>query len=192
MLQQQSQVTKCAIENCGAKRFAKGLCKQHYMLLWRYGSTDPHVRKVKRNIKHGCYGNDIYGIWIKMMGRCYNVNDGAYKNYGARGITVCDAWHDPRVFISDMSPRPAGASIDRIDNSQGYSKANCRWASDTQQARNRRGVKLTIELAERMRAEPRRGRNGRGPGMSREDLAEKYGVSVATVKKVLSGAYWKK
>tara|TARA_Y100000401_G_scaffold74044_1_gene60003 strand:+ start:7779 stop:8051 length:273 start_codon:yes stop_codon:yes gene_type:complete len=90
-----------------------------------------------------------------------------------------------------MGERPENTSIERIDNNKGYNPHNCKWATSVEQGRNRRCVKLTKEKADEMRSLPRRAKNGRGSGYSREDMAEKYGVSVATVKKVLSGAYWK-
>lgn len=74
-----------------------------------------------------------------MKSRCYNINHRSYKNYGARGITVCDSWKSSyKNFIADMGYKPDGLSLDRIDNNLGYSKENCRWATATQQMRNTR------------------------------------------------------
>ncbi len=93
-------------------------------------------------VKHGMVGHPLYKVWEGMMARCYNKTNKDYEHYGGRGIVVCDRWHDPRNFAADMSPRPAGHSLDRIDNSSGYSPDNCRWATTFEQAANRRNNKL--------------------------------------------------
>lgn len=90
------------------------------------------------HITHGHTHNPLYSCWNGMMQRCYNPRLTGYKDYGGRGITVCERWHDIANFIADMGVRPAGMSIDRIDNSQGYHPSNCRWATPSQQTRNTR------------------------------------------------------
>jgi hypothetical protein len=78
-----------------------------------------------------------------MWSRCTNKNAHQFKNYGARGITVCDRWKDFWAFIDDMGERPtASHSIDRIDVNGNYEPSNCRWATSTQQNRNRRNNSL--------------------------------------------------
>jgi hypothetical protein len=87
-----------------------------------------------------------YRTWLKMRERCENPNNKSFGNYGGRGIKVCSRWSDFSAFIQDMGKRPAGCSIDRIDNSKGYEPENCRWASSVQQARNvRSNVLLSID-----------------------------------------------
>lgn len=78
--------------------------------------------------------------WRSMMNRCYNKKQEAYKKYGAKGITVAPEWHDIKVFYADMGSPPPGYTLERNDNSKGYSKANCRWASWADQQANRRHV----------------------------------------------------
>jgi hypothetical protein len=81
-----------------------------------------------------------YTCWINMKERCYNVNHRAYKNYGGRGITVDPRWaRSFETFFSEVGPRPAGLTLDRIDNSRGYWPGNVRWATYSEQALNRRG-----------------------------------------------------
>jgi hypothetical protein len=91
-----------------------------------------------RTSNGGLSGTGIYNSWKSMLNRCENKNDPAYRNYGARGITVCDRWHDTSLFVEDMGPRPEGTSIDRIDNDGNYEMSNCRWADNYQQNSNRR------------------------------------------------------
>lgn len=78
-----------------------------------------------------------YKVWAAMMDRCNKPDHPSYTRYGARGITVCERWHDVECFIADMGLPPAGMSLDRIDNDDGYHRDNCRWATRTQQANNR-------------------------------------------------------
>lgn len=89
-------------------------------------------------ITHGMRKTKVYSIWTSMKTRCYNPNSKFYHRYGGRGITVCDAWRDSfEVFYADMGEPPARMSLDRIDNNKGYSKDNCRWATQEQQHNNR-------------------------------------------------------
>lgn len=86
-----------------------------------------------------------YRTWNAMLQRCTNQNHAAYAAYGGAGIMVCDRWLSYENFLSDMGQRPAGATIDRIDNAKGYSPDNCRWATQKQQQRNK-GTNRTVEF----------------------------------------------
>ena len=88
--------------------------------------------------------------WFTMVDRCYSEKNPAYPNYGGRGIKVCKRWlglDGFKHFVQDMGLKPSKSlSLDRKDNDKGYFKRNCRWATKTQQARNRRSNRLlTVE-----------------------------------------------
>jgi hypothetical protein len=81
-----------------------------------------------------------YRIWINILRRCFDSNEPCYKNYGGRGITVCDRWlYSFNDFLSDVGFRPSKEyTLDRINNDGHYEPMNCRWATRKQQARNTR------------------------------------------------------
>lgn len=84
----------------------------------------------------------LYMIHSNMFSRCTKPSSPSWDNYGGRGITVCQRWHDFRLFVSDMGPKPTDLhTLDRRDNEQGYSPDNCRWATRTEQCFNRRKFK---------------------------------------------------
>ena len=92
------------------------------------------------NKKHGYFHTDEYNIWRSIKKRCLCVNNTGYKNYGGRGISICDEWlNSVECFINDMGMRPDKTySIARIDNNKGYYKENCRWATKKEQCQNQR------------------------------------------------------
>lgn len=89
--------------------------------------------------KHGKNNTKIYRVWLRMKSRCYNPKDKAYKWYGERGLNVSDSWKDFANFYNDMGDKPTSShTLERINNSQGYSKENCKWATVQEQGANRR------------------------------------------------------
>jgi len=111
------------------KQFKK-YCKEH---------NKKRVTKVKRVRESGNTSNDLYSTWTGMLQRCFDKKSKNYKNYGGRGISVCDEWVKSfSKFYEDMGPKPQGFSLDRINNDKGYSKSNCKWSSRKEQARNNR------------------------------------------------------
>lgn len=95
----------------------------------------------KNNHRPRKKSHPLYPTWTAMRQRCCNVNVRAFRNYGARGIKVCDRWSmDFWAFVADMGNRPMGYSIERIDNDGNYEPTNCVWADRITQNRNRRNT----------------------------------------------------
>jgi hypothetical protein len=104
----------------------------------------------------------LYWVWAAMIQRCHNPRNPGFKNYGGKGVAVCDRWrHSFDAFRSDMGLPPAGHSIERQDNSAGYEPGNCVWATRADQNRNRpswcryveiNGERLTLKDAWRKHA----------------------------------------
>lgn len=116
------------------------------------------ARKAGHRRTHGMSKTREYEIWTQMLQRCDNPRSKSFESYGGRGISVCDRWRDFAVFYADMGRKPLRASLDRIDNDGNYSPENCRWATPSQQGRNKRNnsgvlmggrVVTWSELAER-------------------------------------------
>jgi len=94
-----------------------------------------------RLIQHGHYNSPTYKSWGSMIQRCTNSKATRYKDYGGRGITVCDHWRDFKNFLADMGERPVGLTLERLDNNKGYSLDNCKWATYFEQCHNRRSYR---------------------------------------------------
>ena len=95
-----------------------------------------------RSSQKGQASSRTYQTWYKMIKRCNDVNDANYKHYGGRGIKVSDEWFDFQSFLRDMGHQPPDRYIERINNNSGYSVDNCKWATMTEQANNRRGNRI--------------------------------------------------
>jgi len=139
---------------------------------------------------HGLSLHPLYGTWRCMLDRCYNPESTAFHNYGGRDptesppIDVCEEWQDdPRLFMewADTHGYEPGLTLERIDNNKGYGPNNCRYATRTEQARNKRTNVITgMEMAEAIRNDDR----------SPAEIAEHYGISRAVVYDVKNGKTW--
>lgn len=108
---------------------------------------------------HGLTRSSTYSSWVSMKQRCLTPTHPAYPKYGGRGVSVCKRWAASfNDFLADMGPRPPGTSLDRFPNGDGnYEPGNCRWATRSNNSRNRRSCiwvmfegkrRLLIELCE--------------------------------------------
>lgn len=109
----------CSKPDCPSRFYARGLCELHY-------------EELKRQER------PIYKIWVNMRQRCNNPKNPKYKDYGGRGIVVCEHWNSFANFAADMGERPDSHSIDRIDVNGNYEPSNCRWATAKLQRANQR------------------------------------------------------
>lgn len=120
-----------------------------------------------RSTTHGRRKSPIYAVWNAMVQRATNEKSPQWADYGGRGIGICESWTKFDGFYADMGDPPfPKASIDRVDNDKGYSKANCRWATRAEQSSNKRN---TVRYS------------FRGELMSIKDIAEILGVPTATL-----------
>lgn len=88
---------------------------------------------------HGMRNSPEYASWSAMKVRCLDPDNKDYPRWGGRGVTICQAWIDSFVaFYEHIGPRPAGTTLDRINNERGYEPGNVRWATASEQQRNRR------------------------------------------------------
>lgn len=128
--------------------------------------------------KHGMCETPTWKSWTSMIRRCRGNNDKA-KWYADRGIGVCYRWRSFENFYADMGERPAGTTLDRIDNNKGYQPGNCRWADRVTQGSNKRnnvylefrGRRQTLSAWSRELGISKEGIKKRiAAGMSKEDV----------------------
>jgi hypothetical protein len=146
-----------------------------------------------------------YRTWGDMISRCYNPNHPDYKNYGGRGILVCNRWMRFENFFEDMGKRPTGLQLDRINNDGNYTPTNCRWATRSVQMNNRRPVSEWAVDPEwiKGRTEWFRGSNNpksklnerqvvaiRNSKEPTKTIVAKYQINQTTVRRIRTGKYW--
>jgi hypothetical protein len=131
---------------------------------------------IARSTTHGLRDHPLYHTWNGMVQRCTNPEYPNYHNYGGRGVTLCRRWLEPANFIADMghgySP---GLTLDRVDNSLGYSPENCRWATMAEQNRNKRNNHLVAY---------------RGSNLVLKAAANLAGLNYSTVRRRLCTYGW--
>ena len=122
-------------------QYCKGEFEGMYYNIIRGQKSCGCHRDVGKTKTHGLSKHRFYKVWHQVVRRCTNPKDRDYKDYGGRGITVCEEWLDVRNFITwteSTHPNIGNVSLDRIDNDKGYSPENCRWADTSTQAINQR------------------------------------------------------
>ena len=127
-----------------------------------------------------------YKAWIDMKTRCYNKNRTQYKDWGGRGIIICFRWRFSfENFLEDMGHRSDGMSLDRIDNEKGYYPLNCHWATRTEQRRNGRFLRLSMDKAREIRF------CNNILGFTQREIADIFGVYQGRISEVVTGKTWK-
>jgi len=105
-------------------------------------------RKRTETVKHGFNRTPTYVCWSNMLARCTNPKRRDFKNYGGRGISVCERWRSFENFLADMGEKPPKLSLDRVDNDANYGPDNCRWATASEQRLNQRSHRSFRAAAE--------------------------------------------
>ncbi len=134
---------------------------------------------MKQYTRHGRRHTPEYNVWANMKQRCLNPNHSRFKDYGGRGIKICDTWlRSFQLFYEDMGHRPVGTSLDRVNNHGNYEPSNCRWATQFEQRLNtRRNRFITVHNETRTLCEW-----SKSTGINRSTLAsrlKKYPPEIA-------------
>lgn len=209
-------MTDCIVTDCHGAVLARGYCGRHYQRWLKYGDAQaprpPHRDMSGSNNSRWGGGKTkhyLYEVYAEIIARCERPTHKRWDSYGGRGIKVCDRWrHDFWAFVEDMGPRPEGVgptgrslySIERVDNDGNYEPSNCKWATSSEQMKNRRpeaysglrmrtpqslasGAKLTehevLEIRRRL-----------ANGEVRADLAVEYAVGATTIHNIATGRTW--
>jgi hypothetical protein len=130
----------------GELKTSRGLLKKDSKRCLFCNGKEHSIRTKTRSTRHGhcTHTNQSreYKSWASMKKRCLNPNDSKFDDYGGRGITICESWLKFENFFADMGNRPAGLTLDRIDNDGNYEPGNCKWSTWSEQQKNKRAAKL--------------------------------------------------
>lgn len=136
--------------------------------------------------KHRQAYHGLYPVWANIKYRCLNENSSAYKNYGGRGITICDDWKNDFKAFYDWGVAHGyqkGLQIDRIDNDGNYEPNNCRFVDCATNIRNQRGTKLTIDQSKDIRY-------ALSQGLTCSSLAKLYRIGEERIRLIKLNRAW--
>lgn len=147
---------KCSFNGCSNKKTHRGYCYKHFTELIKTGGLEP------KKMPNGTHASShrLYNSWRAMSDRCLCKTNKYYKDYGGRGIKICDRWRPPLGFwnfVEDMGDKPSYEkgptgrdlySLDRIDVNGDYCPENCRWANQTEQMNNTRANRKFVAFGE--------------------------------------------
>ena len=141
----------------------------------------------KNNYIHGGSYTQLYHVWNSMKQRCLNPNSDNYKNYGKRGITICNEWLEfiPFKDWSLSNGYQEGLTIDRIKNEIGYNPNNCRWVTQEENHRNTTIMKLNKEKVKEIRIKYNSG------NYTQKELSEEYNVSIIHIHNIVNNKVWR-
>jgi len=175
-------IDRCIVQGCEIKPYGKQpYCHKHYQRIKKH--NDPHYKELSM---HGLSSLPEYGVWSHMKERCNNPQNKSYKNYGGRGIKVCERWEKSFLyFFQDMGKRPSNKhEIDRIDNDGNYEPDNCRWTTRLSNARNKRNNVLSA-------ADVRKIRQLNNNGKTAYQLHKDFNCSYTNIKDILNNRIWR-
>ena len=151
---------------CGNTKIASA----HHLTIGKTKSCRCHMKNYDSKTSR------LYQIWTQMKSRCHNKNSANYRNYGMKGIQVCERWHDYKKFHEDMANShdkhveqygKVNRTLERTNNSKGYSPDNCKWATKKEQRRNCSQSKFY---------------QYRGKTVTTGEISELYGISYGTIE----------
>ena len=144
--------------------------------------------KFTYKLEHAETNTRLYSIWSAIKQRVLNPNKHAYKDYGGRGITICPKWTNDYIAFRDWAlsnDYQEGLEIDRRNNNGNYEPSNCRWITHKENMRNKRGVKLTLEIANEIRDLYNTG------NYTQRELAIKFNVKESNICQIINNKKWK-
>ena len=141
-------------------------------------------KAIERLTTHGLSKHRLYNIYNGIIVRCHDQDYPSFQNYGGRGVRVCEEWLSDFKNFYDWSIAngyDSELTIDRIDNNGNYEPGNCRWTNMTEQSRNRRNVRLSMDIARSIRNDPR----------TQVEIAKDFGIRQPTVSAIKRNKIWK-